>query len=331
MSKNQSLFRGLWLAADRLHKRFIGLLGGKLFGCLDGILDGRLLRFAVDVDAAFILAPSRLAAHNAAHYLEGHFFVVLLTPVYKLALEIPLGLRHGVHVDVGAQQLSDDDTACETVAFLYIHRTYQRLKGIAAHRLESPLAAALVLYKLQHAYLDGQLAEALAAHYLGAHLGEEPLALERVLLIKILGHHGAKHRVAEVLKTLVVDAVPFAYTRHRTVDESGVIQLSATGHKTQHILEESVEFRAFLLLGEQWHGSVFSEGETYVVATETEGIAQRETHLALLGLVEGEVQRRYLRVVVEVVYRRRHYTVLDRQNGGYGLHSTGSTKQVARH
>ena len=216
----------------RRHHSFVGLLGGELLGSLYGVLYGRLLRLPVDVYPAFILTPSRLATNHAAHYLKGHLLVALLPPVYELALEIPLGLRHGVNVDVGAQQLSDDDTARKTVAFLYVYRPYQRLEGIASHRLESPFAATLVLYELHHAYLDGQLAEALATHYLGPHLGEEPLALEGVLLIQILGHHRAQHSIAEVLQTLVVDTVPLSHARHRAVNKSGVIQLSTPGRKT---------------------------------------------------------------------------------------------------
>lgn len=231
-AKKTLLLRRLGLVAGRLHQRLVGLLGGKLFGSLDCVLYGRLLRLPVDVYPAFILTPPRLATNHAAHYLKGHLLVVLLPPVYELALEIPLGLRHGVHVDVGAQQLSDDDTACETVALLYVYRPYQRFEGIASHRLESPFTATLVLYELHHAYLHGQLAKAFATHYLGSHLGEEPLALEGILLIQILGHHRAQHSIAEVFQALVVDTVPLGHARHRAVNKSGVIQLSTPGRKT---------------------------------------------------------------------------------------------------
>ena len=46
---------------------------------------------------------------------------------------------------------------------------------------------------------------------------------------------------------------------------------------------------------------VFTEGDRYVVTAEAKGVAQREVHVACIGLVEGVIQRLDVGVVVEVV------------------------------
>ena len=214
-----------------------------------------------------------MATHYTAHYLERHLLVVLLTPVDELALEVPFSLSHLVDIDICAQQFVDDNLAGKTVATLQIYGAYQGLEGIAANRLEGPLGTALVLYELNHAYLARQLPEALAAHYLGPHLGEETLPLEGVFLVQVLRHNRAQYGVAEVFQALVVGAVAFGHSRHRTVYERRMVQLGAPGCETQHVLEETVEFGPFLLLGKQQHGSVFSESKTDVMAAKTESIA----------------------------------------------------------
>ena len=65
---------------------------------------------------------------------------------------------------------------------------------------------------------------------------------------------------------------------------------------------------------------------------------QDEDHLVELmpvhavgGMVEDETERRNLRVVVEMVDSWGHYTVSDGEDGGDGLDSACSAKQMARH
>ena len=189
------------------HEGLVGFFGGELLGTLDGVADGRLLGLAVDVDAALVLAASLTVAGHGAHYLEGDFFAVLLPPVDDFAFEVPVGLGNLVDVEVGAEELVNDEATGKSKAFLEVNGANERLKSVAAQALEGPFLATLVLDELGQPYLARQVAKTLAADNFGAHLGEEALPFHGVFPVKVLGHDGPQHRVAQVLKAFVVDAV----------------------------------------------------------------------------------------------------------------------------
>lgn len=46
------------------HDGFVGLLGGELLGSFDGVADGCLLRLAINVDAAFVLASPLMVMYK---------------------------------------------------------------------------------------------------------------------------------------------------------------------------------------------------------------------------------------------------------------------------
>ena len=67
------------------------------------------------------------------------------------------------------------------------------------------------------------------------------------------------------------------------------------------------------------------------MTAKAESIADGEVDIPSLRLVESEVEGRDLGVVGEMVDCRRDNAILDGKDGGDGLHSSGSTQQMARH
>ena len=240
-----------------LDQRLVGLLGSKLLGSLDGIVDGRLLRFAVDQHLRFVMASRAAALHERTYHLERDLSLVLLAPVDELALIVPIAGRDGVDVEVGAEQLVDDDPAGEAVAFFEIHGAHEGLEGVALERLESATRIALIVNQLGKAHLVGQLVETGAADDLRSHDGEVAFALIGILLVQEFGDDGAEDGVAQILQALVVDAVALLHLRVGAVDESDVVELRPDGDVAQHILKEPIESRRFCFLAEQRHRQNF--------------------------------------------------------------------------
>ena len=67
------------------------------------------------------------------------------------------------------------------------------------------------------------------------------------------------------------------------------------------------------------------------MTAKSESIADGKVDFPLLRLVEGEVEGRNLRVIVEMVDCRGDDTILNGKDGGNGLDCAGSTKEVASH
>ena len=66
------------------------------------------------------------------------------------------------------------------------------------------------------------------------------------------------------------------------------------------------------------------------MTTKSEGIAESGTNLALLGLVEGEVEvvvNLLVLIAILMVDGGRYNIVLDSQDGCHSLNGTGSTQQ----
>lgn len=77
--------------------------------------------------------------------------------------------------------------------------------------------------------------------------------------------------------------------------------------------------------------SILLEDNACIVATETEGIAQCSTHLALLCLIECEIHLVvYLRIIIAflVVDGRRHDVGLHRLDTSQSLYGTSRTEKV---
>lgn len=224
----------------------VGFLGGQLFGGFYGVFDGVFGGGAVDLYAHVVLAAAFFALVEDSLYFEAYFAVVFLAPVDELALEVPVGVGHGVDVEVEVDNLVDDDAAGEVVAFFKVDGAHKGFEGVAVDGFEDALRLAVVLYQLREAYLLGQSVEVGAADEFGAHLGQESFALGGVFLVEEFGHYGAQHGVAQVFEPLVVDAAAFAHIEgFGLVDEGNLVELGVARYEPQHVLEEEVEFFVF--------------------------------------------------------------------------------------
>ena len=111
----------------------------------------------------------------------------------------------------------------------------------------------LVLNKGNKSNLVSQLIEADAAYNLGTQNRQEPFALERVLLVKVIRHHGTQHGIAKILKTLIIDTMTIMLRRERTMDKSYVVQLRMSRSVAKAIFKETVEFLALVILTAKKH------------------------------------------------------------------------------
>ena len=143
---------------DALFLEFlVGLLGGELFGGFYGVFDGMFGRGIVDFDTDVVVAAALLALVEGALDLEADFLVVFLTPVDKFAFEVPVGVGHGVDIEVEIDYLVDYHATGEFVAFLEVDGTYESFEGVTVNRFEYALRLAVVLYQLGEAYFLGKL------------------------------------------------------------------------------------------------------------------------------------------------------------------------------
>ena len=117
----------------------VGLFGGELLGGFDGVFDGVFGRGVVDFDADVVMAAAFFALVEDAFDLEADFLVVLLTPVNDFALKVPVGMGHGVDIEVEVDDFVDDDVAGEFVAFFEVDGPDKCFEGIAVDRLEDTL------------------------------------------------------------------------------------------------------------------------------------------------------------------------------------------------
>ncbi len=117
-------------------KGFIGLFSSKLLGGFDGEIDGGLLRHAVNAHEALVLATSCIALDEGPNHFESDFPAVFLSPVNEFALVVPVGGCNGFHVEIGAKDTVDENTARKFVALVNIHGAHQRLESIAANGLK---------------------------------------------------------------------------------------------------------------------------------------------------------------------------------------------------
>lgn len=217
----------------------VGLLCGELFGGFDGELYGVLCRFAVYFHTHIVLTAAVAALIGDFLHLEADLLVVFLSPVDELAFEIPVGVGHGIYVEVGAHDFLDDDATGELVAFLEIDGSNESFEGIAVNGLKHPLRLAVVLNQLREAYLLCQFVEVGAAYQLGTHLGEETFALMGIFFVEKFCHYGTEHCVAQIFEALVVDAPALPHIhRFGFVDEGYLVQLRVVGCESQHVLEE---------------------------------------------------------------------------------------------
>ena len=99
------------------------------------------------------------------------------------------------------------NAARELVAFVDIHGTNKRLESVAADGLEASGIIVLILDEGHQADFVGQLVETDTADNLGAQYGEEPFALKRILLVKVVRHDGTQQRIAKILKAFVIDTM----------------------------------------------------------------------------------------------------------------------------
>ena len=118
---------------------FVGLFGGKLLGGFDGIFDGVFGCGVVDFDADVVLAAGFFALVEYPFNLEADFAVVFLAPVDEFALKIPVGMGHGVDIEVEVDDFVDDDVAGEFVAFFEINGSDERFECVAVDGLEDAL------------------------------------------------------------------------------------------------------------------------------------------------------------------------------------------------
>ena len=122
-----------------LLKLFVGLLGCQLLGGLDGEFDCVFVGGAVYFDTDIILSAAFFSLIEGALDFEADFFAVFLPPIDEFAFEVPFGMSHGVDIEVDANNLFDDDAACEAVAFFEIDGTHQGFKSVAVDRFEDAL------------------------------------------------------------------------------------------------------------------------------------------------------------------------------------------------
>lgn len=220
----------------------VGLLGGELFGGFDGVFDGVFGGGIVHFDADIVVATALLALVEGALNLEADFLVVLLPPVDEFALEVPVGVSHGVDIEVEIDYLVDDNAAGEFVAFLEVDGTYKCLEGVPVDRFEYTLRLAVVLYQLGEANLLCKFIEVGAADDFRPHFGEEAFPLAGIFLVEEIRHNSAEHCIAKVFETLVVDTPAFAHVqRFGLVDKGNLVQTGIAGYEPQHVLEEKVK------------------------------------------------------------------------------------------
>ena len=124
---------------------------------------------------------------------------------------------------MNTQDTVDKHSTDKHVALVDIHRSHQRLEGVTADRLESARRVVLILDEVEQADSLRQLVETDATHNLRAQLGEETLALVGIFLVEEFRHNSAKHSVAKILQTLVVDAVAVVDRRKRAVGQRNTI------------------------------------------------------------------------------------------------------------
>ena len=82
----------------------------------------------------------------------------------------------------------------------------------------------LILDERDEADFVGQLVEADTADDLGAEHREEAFALEGILLVEEVRHHGTQHSIAQILKAFVVDTMAVVLCGQRTMDERHMIE-----------------------------------------------------------------------------------------------------------
>ena len=168
----------------------VGLFGGELLGGFDGVFDGVFGRGVVDFDADVVMAAAFFALVEDAFDLEADFLVVLLTPVDDFALKVPVGVGHGVDIEVEVDDFVDDDVAGEVVSFFQVDGSNECFEGVAVDGFEYALRHAVVLHQLGEAYFLGQFVEVGAADDFRAHFGEEAFTLVGIFFVEEFGHDG---------------------------------------------------------------------------------------------------------------------------------------------
>lgn len=191
----------------------VGFLGCELFGSLDGVFDGVFGGGIVHFYADIVVSTALLALVEGALDFEADFLVVLLPPVDEFTFEVPIGVSHGIDIEVKVDYLVDDDTAGEFVAFLEVDGSYKCLEGVAVDGFEDALRLAVVLNQLGEANLLGKFIQVGATDDFRPHLGEVTFALAGIFLVEEIRHDGTEYGIAKVFEPLVVDSSAFAHVQ----------------------------------------------------------------------------------------------------------------------
>lgn len=193
-----------------------------------------------------------------------------------------------------------DVLLCTVVPFVEVDGAYERFEGVAVHAAVTTRSG---VFLKQFIDTDSyrQLLEVLTANDSATHLREKTFVLERVFFEKHFGDYRPEYGVPQVFEPFIAKSITTCgFQGERAVAECQLIHRKIGWIKTQQIVQGTDKL-LFLCVRqdmqpekgldhEEGSGLVLPDDDGGVVSAETERVAQRGVHSALLRLVEREVE-----------------------------------------
>ena len=131
-------------------------------------------------------------------------YLVLLAPLYQLALEVHFLVRHLVEVDKLRQDAFLHEAHARAVAAVQVDGPYEGFERISFHIAVMRGHVSVGYYELAYAYFVCQAVERLALYDFASCRGKESFALAFEVTENYVAHDGVEYCVAKELKAFVV-------------------------------------------------------------------------------------------------------------------------------